>query len=48
MAGVAKYVGFPAAPSLAAARPSEIDEDLEKMGVSSSNIISLLNVQKLT
>ena len=51
MAGVAKYVGFPAAPSLAAARPSEIDEDLEKMGVSSSNITSLstaYKTQKLT
>lgn len=34
MAGVAKYVGFPAAPALSAARPSELDEDLEKMGVS--------------
>lgn len=33
MAGVAKYVGFPAAPSLAPARPSELEEDLEKMGV---------------
>lgn len=34
LSGVAKYVGFPAAPSLAAARPSEIEEDFEKMGVS--------------
>ncbi|KAH8701085.1 Sds3-like-domain-containing protein [Talaromyces proteolyticus] len=34
MAGVAKYVGFPAAPSLSAARIAEIDEDLEKMGIS--------------
>lgn len=34
MAGVAKYVGFPAAPALAGARPSELDDDLEKMGVS--------------
>ncbi|KKK16229.1 hypothetical protein ARAM_001803 [Aspergillus rambellii] len=33
LAGVAKYVGFPAASSLVAARPSEIDEDLEKMGI---------------
>lgn len=33
MAGVAKYVGFPAAPTLAGARPSELDDDLEKMGV---------------
>ncbi|BDD57867.1 hypothetical protein MPDQ_004072 [Monascus purpureus] len=34
MAGVAKYIGFPAAPSLTSARPSELDEDLEKMGIS--------------
>ncbi|OJJ99518.1 hypothetical protein ASPACDRAFT_121023 [Aspergillus aculeatus ATCC 16872] len=34
MAGVAKYVGFPAAPLLSAARPSELEDDLEKMGVS--------------
>ncbi|CRG92165.1 hypothetical protein PISL3812_09221 [Talaromyces islandicus] len=34
MAGVAKYVGFPAAPSLSAARVTEVDEDLNKMGIS--------------
>ncbi|CBF84886.1 hypothetical protein AN1453.2 [Aspergillus nidulans FGSC A4] len=34
LAGVAKYVGFPAAPSLSSARPAELDEDLEKMGIS--------------
>ncbi|KAI2791497.1 hypothetical protein POX_c04358 [Penicillium oxalicum] len=34
MAGVAKYVGFPAAPTLLGARPSELEEDLEKMGIS--------------
>ncbi|KAJ6145265.1 hypothetical protein N7470_009160 [Penicillium chermesinum] len=33
MAGVAKYVGFPAAPPLVGARPSELDDDLEKMGI---------------
>ncbi|KAJ5975267.1 hypothetical protein N7481_008974 [Penicillium waksmanii] len=33
MAGVAKYVGFPAAPTLLGARPSELDDDLEKMGI---------------
>ena len=38
MAGVAKYVGFPAAPTLAPARPSEIEEDMEKMGVSALTI----------
>lgn len=34
MAGVAKYVGFPAAPTLSSARPSELEEDFDKMGVS--------------
>lgn len=38
MAGVAKYVGFPAAPSLLGARPAELDDDLEKMGVSHIHI----------
>ncbi|KAJ5732032.1 hypothetical protein N7493_003513 [Penicillium malachiteum] len=33
MAGVAKYVGFPAAPALLGARPSELEDDLEKMGI---------------
>ncbi|KAL1986911.1 hypothetical protein VTN96DRAFT_5328 [Rasamsonia emersonii] len=37
MSGVAKYVGFPAAPPLEGARPSEIEEDLEKMGISLDN-----------
>lgn len=36
MAGVAKYVGFPAAPTLLGARQSELEDDLEKMGVSLS------------
>lgn len=34
MAGIAKYVGFPAAPSLSSARSSELEEDFDKMGVS--------------
>jgi hypothetical protein len=34
MAGIAKHVGFPAAPSLSSARPSEIEDDLGKMGIS--------------
>ncbi|KAL6239379.1 hypothetical protein BDW75DRAFT_138860 [Aspergillus navahoensis] len=34
LAGVAKYVGFPAAPLLSSARPAELDDDLEKMGIS--------------
>lgn len=39
MAGVAKYVGFPAAPTLLGARPSELEDDLEKMGVSCSTLL---------
>ncbi len=35
LSGVAKYVGFPAAPPMSAATAAELDEDLEKMGVSS-------------
>jgi hypothetical protein len=38
LAGVAKYVGFPAAPEIKAARPAEIDDDLRAMKVSSSII----------
>jgi hypothetical protein len=38
MAGVAKYVGFPAAPTLSGARPSELEDDLEKMGVSQTEL----------
>ncbi|KAI9819579.1 MAG: hypothetical protein M1827_007029 [Pycnora praestabilis] len=33
LSGVAKYHGFPAAPSVDGARPSEIEEDLQKMGI---------------
>jgi hypothetical protein len=33
LSGVAKYVGFPAAPDISAARPTEIDEDLRAMKV---------------
>ena len=40
LAGMAKYVGFPAAPEITPARPAEIDEDLEKRGV--SLILSLI------
>lgn len=48
MAGVAKYVGFPAAPELAPARPSVIEEDLAKMGVSlppSSCLVNISNIE---
>lgn len=34
LSGVAKYVGFPAAPEIKPARPSEIDADLRAMKVS--------------
>ncbi len=34
LAGVAKYVGFPAAPEIGSARSKEIDDDLRSMGVS--------------
>ena len=34
LAGVAKYVGFPAAPTMASATQAELDDDLEKMSVS--------------
>ncbi|KAI0619473.1 Sds3 multi-domain protein [Pyrenophora tritici-repentis] len=33
LSGVAKYVGFPAAPDISAARPSEIDDDLRAMKI---------------
>lgn len=31
LSGIAKYVGFPAAPDIAGARPSDIEEDLQAM-----------------
>jgi Sds3-like len=34
LAGVAKYVGFPAAPELSQSHPKEMEEDMQKMGVS--------------
>ncbi|KAJ4355197.1 hypothetical protein N0V95_003157 [Ascochyta clinopodiicola] len=33
LSGVAKYVGFPAAPDISAARPTEVDEDLRAMKI---------------
>ncbi|MCJ1246155.1 hypothetical protein MMC30_003360 [Trapelia coarctata] len=32
LSGIAKYRGFPAAPEITGAKPSEIEEDLKKMG----------------
>ncbi|KAJ5675805.1 hypothetical protein N7462_008702 [Penicillium macrosclerotiorum] len=40
MAGVAKYVGFPAAPTLLGARPAELEDDLEKMGITVETRVS--------
>jgi hypothetical protein len=34
LSGIAKYVGFPAAPPMAQASAAELEEDFEKMGVS--------------
>lgn len=34
LSGMARYVGFPAAPELTGARPEEIDDDFKRMGVS--------------
>lgn len=33
LSGVAKYVGFPAAPELAASRQKDVEDDMQKMGV---------------
>ncbi|USP77324.1 hypothetical protein yc1106_04598 [Curvularia clavata] len=33
LSGVAKYVGFPAAPDISAAKPAEVDEDLRAMKI---------------
>ena len=34
LSGIAKHVGFPAAPSISKARPKEIEDDMRSMGVS--------------
>lgn len=38
LAGVAKYVGFPAAPEIEGAKAAELDDDLKAMKVSSSHV----------
>jgi hypothetical protein len=38
LSGIAKYVGFPAAPDVQGVNKSELDEDFEKMGVSSPDL----------
>lgn len=40
LAGISKYVGFPAAPTMSAATPMEIEQDLATMGVSQSAFCS--------
>ena len=37
LSGAAKHVGFPAAPDIASARTAELNEDMEKMGVSANS-----------
>ena len=45
LSGIAKYRGFPAAPEICGAKPSETDSDFEKMGVSSpKRIPSILSL----
>ena len=34
LSGIAKHVGFPAAPEISGAKPSEIEDDFNAMGVS--------------
>lgn len=43
LSGVARYVGFPAAPEMAPATSAELEEDLEKMGVSCPSALNLLH-----
>ncbi|KIW91993.1 uncharacterized protein Z519_06975 [Cladophialophora bantiana CBS 173.52] len=42
LAGVAKYVGFPAAPELAASKQKDIEDDIQKMGVRICGTLSQL------
>ncbi|EXJ88386.1 hypothetical protein A1O1_05316 [Capronia coronata CBS 617.96] len=34
LSGIAKYVGFPAAPELAASKQKDVEDDIQKMGIS--------------
>ena len=43
LSGIAKYVGFPAAPEIRVARPKEIEDDLRSMGV--SRVLPICRVQ---
>ncbi|KAJ9657527.1 hypothetical protein H2198_004288 [Neophaeococcomyces mojaviensis] len=40
LSGVAKYVGFPAAPELPSVQASDLEGDMQKMGINSSSIRS--------
>lgn len=48
LSGVAKYVGFPGAPPMAAASSAEVDDDLERMGVRVPEPPNRLSVHRLT
>ncbi len=41
LSGVAKYQGFPAAPLITKARPTELEDDLRNMGVSHLTLLAL-------
>jgi hypothetical protein len=41
LSGVAKYVGFPAAPDISTARPVDIDDDFRAMKVSRAQLLLL-------
>ncbi|KAL8860096.1 MAG: hypothetical protein Q9178_003360 [Gyalolechia marmorata] len=41
LSGIAKYRGFPAAPEICGARPSEIQSDFEKMGIAVQQPLAL-------
>ena len=40
LSGVHKYVGFPAAPELPSSHQKELEDDLEKMGVSANYVMA--------
>ena len=43
LSGVARHVGFPAAPEISKARPNEIEDDLRHMGVSNCSRQSMMS-----
>ncbi|ETI25878.1 hypothetical protein G647_02655 [Cladophialophora carrionii CBS 160.54] len=46
LSGVAKYVGFPAAPELEATRQKDIEDDIQKMGISPAQIRPARPIQR--